>query len=109
MDRDWYRRNSAMLWLLLLIGVAATAPLYTLRALTGSRTLDGGIGVMLGLFICSRPAGNAVDLLFFHPAGLREAISEWQCLGWLALNILVLAIGWVVIFLGAIRFVGRVG
>jgi hypothetical protein len=97
-----------MLWLLLLLGLGSSAALYYLRALTGSRTLDGGIGVTLGLFICSRPAGNAVDLLFFHPGDLREAVGEWQGLGWLALNLLVLAVGWVVIFLGAIRFVGQV-
>jgi hypothetical protein len=108
MDRDSYRRNSAMLWLLLLIGLAASGVLLYLPTLTRSRTLDGGVSVMLGLFICSRPAGNAIDLLFYRPTDLREAIGEWQGIGWLALNILVLAVGWMVIFLGAMRFVGSV-
>jgi hypothetical protein len=106
MDRDSYRRTSATLWLLLLLGLAGGGALLYRPALSGSRLLDGGIGVLLGLFICSRPAGNAIDLLFYHPADLRQAISAWQGVGWLALNILVLAVGWLVIFFGAIRFAG---
>ena len=62
--------------------------------------LDGIIGVLLGLYICSKPAANAVDLIFFRRGELRQLTSGWSGLGWLSLNLLVLFVGWVVIFTG---------
>jgi hypothetical protein len=61
----------------------------------------------LGLFICSRPAGNAVDMLFYERGAFRRLTSAWAGIGWLALNLLVLFVGWLVIVSGAMRFAGR--
>ena len=73
------------------------------RTVTGMPRLDGVIGVLLGLFVCSRPAANMMDLLFSR----RGQTSEWFTLGWLVLNALVLFIGWLVITIGATRLIGR--
>ena len=75
----------------------------SLGTLTGQPTLDGAIGVLLGLHICSHPAANAVNLLFFDRWAWHETTSEWAGLAWLALNVLVLFCGWLVITLGAAR------
>jgi hypothetical protein len=74
-----------------------------LGTLTGRPTLDGIIGMLLGLYICSHPAANAVNLLFFDRWALREITSEWAGLGWLGLNVLVQFFGWLTITLGAAR------
>jgi hypothetical protein len=74
-----------------------------LGTLTGRPTLDGVIGVMLGLYICSHPAANAINLLFFEREAWHAATSEWSGIAWLALNVLVLFCGWLVITLGAAR------
>ena len=43
-----------------------TRLLHYLHTLTGIPVLDGSMGVTLGLYICSHPAANAVDMLFFE-------------------------------------------
>lgn len=80
--------------------------LYFLHPLTGAPLLDGGIGVILGLYICSRPAANAVDMIFFERGALRWVTSKWSGLVWLVLNLLVLLLGCFVIVMGVIRLVG---
>jgi hypothetical protein len=92
---------------LILLGMIYGGLLLWLRTVTGRPVLDGTIGVVLGLYICSHPAANAVDLLFFERNALRQ--SGWSGLGWLALNFLVLVIGWWVIAIGATRFAWRTG
>ena len=107
MKRKRCLHDTGALWILLLAAVAYLALLYFFRTLTGSDIADGAIGVLLGLYICSRPASNAIDLLFFHRGEVREATSGWAGAGWLALNILVLFAGWFVIWIGALRFAAR--
>jgi hypothetical protein len=89
---------------LLALGYASL--LLGIRTLTGVSLLDGAISVIVGLYICSHPAANAVDLIFLQRGALHELASEWSGLGWLLLNLLVLFVGWLVIVLGATRFVG---
>ena len=79
--------------------------MITQRMITGLPRLDGIIGVLLGLFICSRPAANMLDLLFTRRG--QAASSEWSAIGWLALNGLVMFVGWIVITIGATRLIGR--
>src|SRR5512139_4018400 len=79
--------------------------IYTQRTITGISRLDGVIGVLLGLFICSRPAANLLDLLFAQRG--QAAASEWPAVAWLALNGLVMIVGWIVITIGATRFIDR--
>lgn len=102
--RRWV--HTGALAMLLLPAIAYPAVFYFFRTLTGNDTLDGAIGVVLGLYICSRPAANAIDLLFYHRGELRDAASGWAGAGWLARNVLVLFAGWFDIWIGALRFTG---
>ena len=95
----------------LLVGLAVLAIAYAalplaLRTPTGNRLVDGGIGVALGLYICSRPAAHAVDLIFWERALLEQLASQWTGLAWLALNLLVMALGWMVLVSGLMVVVG---
>lgn len=49
-----------------------------------------------------------MDILFFERGALYQISSEWSGIGWLALNMLVLLVGWVVIVIGVTRLVGGV-
>jgi len=72
-------------------------------ATTGDTRVIGIIGVLLGLYICAQPAANAVDLLFFQRDAVRQLSRGWPGIGWLALNALVLLVGWLVIVIGTTR------
>ena len=67
----------------------------------GSRIVDGTIGVLLGLYICSHPAANGIDLIFLERGAFRRAASRWSGVSWLALNGVVMFVGWLVIVAGA--------
>jgi hypothetical protein len=102
-----HRRATRMLWAMILLAVAYSVLLLSVQTLTGTNLLDGGITVLLGLYICSHPAANAVDMLFYERDAFRHLASEWNGIGWLALNMLVLLVGWVVIVIGATRLAAR--
>jgi putative copper export protein len=73
---------------------------------TESTRLDGSIGMLLGLYISSHPAGNMLDMLLFMTADVREGIiSTRSGQFWLVLNAVTLLAGWAAIFSGALRFV----
>ena len=99
-----YKRNTSVLWALILLAMAYSSLLRFLRTLTGMNVLDGGIGVALWLYICAHPAANAVNVLFFERDTLRH-ISEWSVIRWLALNLLTLLAGWMAIYVGITRLV----
>ena len=101
-----HKRNASVLWRLILLAIGYSALLRYLHTLTGIAALDGSIGLVLGLYICSHPAANAVNMLFFERDTLRQ-LSEWSVVRWLALNLLVLLAGWTVIFVGVRRLVDR--
>lgn len=107
MDQHRRGRNIKTLWTLLLLGIAYSSVLYYQPALTGTNNMDGIIGVLLGLYLCSHPAANVVDMLFFGGRDRRQFSSRRSAVLWLALNMLVLLIGWIVIFVGTTRLVGR--
>lgn len=98
------RAHNLYLWALLALGLTYLGLLAGLHTLTGHRLWDGSIGVVLGLFICSRPAGHAIDLLFAPRGEFQRLAAGLSGVGWLALNLLVLFVGWIVIVTGATRF-----
>jgi hypothetical protein len=98
-------RNIKTLWALVLLGIAYNSWLYYQRTLTGTNKVDGIIGVLLGLFICSRPVANVLDMFFFGRGARRQFSSRWYALLWLALNTLVFLLGWFIIFVGTTRLV----
>ena len=71
------------------------------RPLDGSRLVDGTIGVLLGLYICAHPAANGIDLIFLERGAFRRETMRWSGVSWLALNGLVMFVGWLVIVAGA--------
>jgi uncharacterized membrane protein YGL010W len=107
MDQHRPGRNIKTLWALVLLGIAYSSLLYYQPTLTGTNNVDGIIGVLLGLYICSHPAANVVDMLFFRRSARGQFSSRQSTVLWVALNMLVLLIGWIVIFVGTTRLFGR--
>ncbi len=101
-------RNMGLLGLVLLIGAVYICWMAYVGALTGSSRVDGSIGILLGLYICSHPAANMLDMLMFMTADIRESIlatrTGWI---WLFMNLLAFLVAWAVIFSGILRFVSR--
>jgi len=71
----------------------------------GSAKLDGSIGVVLGLYICSQPAANMLDMILYS-GNRRRSSSTRATIGWVVLNVIVLAVGCMVLILGTTRFAG---
>jgi len=108
MDQERSGRNINKLWAMILLGIAYSSLLYYQRTLTGVNKVDGFIGVLLGLYICSHPVANVLDMFFFRRGDRRQFSSRWSAVLWIVLNIAVFLIGWFVIFVGTTRLVGRV-
>jgi hypothetical protein len=107
MNQPQREHNPQVLWALVFVAIAYSGLLRYLHTLTGIPMLDGSIGVVLGLYICAHPAANAVNMLFFERDTLRQMLSEWSVIRWLALNLLALLAGWMVVFVGITRLVDR--
>jgi len=107
MDQHRRGHNSNTLWVVFLLGAAFATLLHYQGTLTGADNVDGIIGVLFGLYICSHPAANIVDLLFFRRGIRLQFSSRRSTVWWVALNMLVLLIGWIVIFAGTTRFLVR--
>lgn len=97
------RYRLSVLWLMLVLAVGYTAWLLMRGGITGRHTWDGILGVMLGLYMCSRPVGNALELLFSQDSGRWPGLLRRAGLTWLGMNLLVLMAGWFVVVLGATR------
>ena len=97
------------LWASILLAVAYLALVDLLETQPYTHLVRGSIGVIVGLYMCSHPAATAVDILFFNRGGLRQLPSGWSGAGWIALNALVVALGWFVITSGMSRLVQPVG
>ncbi len=104
--RDYHK--TGILWAMMALAILYMVLLYSLHTLTGTNVLDGSIGILLGLYICSHPAANAVDILFYERGAFHELSSEWSGLRWLALNMLVLLAGDALIIVGAVQLFSRI-
>ena len=79
---------------------------YFFEILIYSDRVDGLFGMLLGLYICSHPAANVLDILLFMKPEIREGlITSNQGRFWLLLNLLTFLAAWVVVFAGILRFV----
>ena len=95
------------LWVLIFLGIAYGGLLQFHGSLTGMDNVDGSIGVVFGLYMCSHPAAFIVDLLFLR-RGVRDQFSYRRSVVlWLVINMLVLLVGWIVIFIGTTRLVAK--
>jgi hypothetical protein len=107
MNQQRRGRKIITLSILVVLGIAYSSLFYSQHTLTGMNNLDGIIGVVLGLYICSHPAANLVDMFFYRQGIRHQFSSERSALLWLALNVMVLFIGGIVIFTGTTQFIGR--
>ena len=101
-------RDNSRLWTLIGVAGAFGGWQYLLPDWTAGSTVDAVVGVLLGLYICSHPAANGIDLIFAERGAIQRMTSEWSGLRWLALNFLVMLVGWMVLVVGVSRLVGRV-
>lgn len=104
MDQYWRVRSTAALWVVMLLALAYSSLLLSFGSLTGEARLDGAISVLIGLYVCSHPASNVLDLLFVDGGVVRRGASDERGGLWYALNFLVLLSGWLVVLLGVIAF-----
>jgi hypothetical protein len=107
MELQQYRKSS-LLCALIVVAAAYSFWFHQKQMLTGNPTMDGTFSVLLGLYICSRPAGNAIDLFFFERSPFHRMVTEWSSIRWLVLNIVTLLMGWIVIYLGTAHLTSRV-
>jgi hypothetical protein len=93
------RRNYPLLAGMVLLAVAYSGAMAYFHTITGTNRWDGIIGVVLGLYICSHPVANLLDLLLF---GGRHAPSgsRWAMVVWILANLAVVGVGWFVISIG---------
>jgi hypothetical protein len=104
MDHIKNNRDDKMMWGLILLAIVTGGLFHFLRTFTGSDEIDGFFGVMLGLYICSKPATHIVDLMILG-RDIRHWISLVQSdIGWVLLNLLVMFSGLSVIMAGTTRF-----
>ena len=99
---DGYRVGRLSALLLLVAAYLAWTAYHS--AITGVSRIDGTVGVLLGLYTCAHPAANAIDLIFKDRRATRRMVSQWDGIGWVFLNMLVMLIGWMAIVVGAAFF-----
>src|SRR5262245_49269539 len=75
----------------------------SLPDVTAHDKVYGIAGMLLGLFICSKPARNGIDVLIFERVSLRRVMTGARGFSWLLLNALVMLVGLFVIVVGALR------
>ena len=98
------RRNIIPLSGCILLAIIFIGLLYFHPALTGNDELNGLSGVFLGLFICSQPAANFLDLLLLEYAAMgRQSLRRSDAL-WIIFNSSVLLTGLIIIVIGTKLF-----
>lgn len=96
--------NTGLLCTMVAVGVIHAAWLYTRHTITGSNFWDAVLGVLLGIYICSRPVGNLLDMLYTQNIRWTELKKRAGVL-WLVMNFITTVTGWATIVLGATRMV----
>ena len=104
-----FRRKAATLGVLVVIGLTYCVVLFRGLASSDHPRAEGLAGIVIGLYICSHPAANLIDLLFYRRTSLRQPTSGWLGAGWLSLNAVALLTGWLVLTVGIARLAIRVG
>jgi hypothetical protein len=104
MHQPQRQRRTAVLWLLVLLALAYALLLRYQHPLTGRSDLDGGVGVVLGLYICAQPAANLLDMILFGRYAPRQPGWQRRDAWWLAQNALVMLAGLAVLMMGTTRF-----
>ncbi len=101
------KRNYRLLAVLVLVTGIFLLLLGNYHPLTTSSKLDGVVAVLLGLYTCSQPAANFLDLLLYYRSSINQTTSIKSLLIWLAANLIVVFFGYLAIVNGMIRFAER--
>lgn len=104
MNRPQQAHNVRKLWGLILLALILFSLYYFPSRLTGNSEIDGLLGVCLGLYICSHPAANFLDLLLFGGHATWLDTLKHSAFTWLALNAFVMLVGFLSIVAGTTRF-----
>lgn len=107
MSDNRFQPKTGRLLFLLIPAAAYLVWASSYRVIDQVSITDGSIGVLLGLYICAQPAANGIELMFLDRAAVRRVAAQWNGIGWLALNMLVLIVGWLVIVVGTTQFTAR--
>jgi uncharacterized membrane protein HdeD (DUF308 family) len=101
MNQPRRSRNTGLLYILLALAAVYDGLLAFRHRLSDNILFDGALGVVLGLYICSRGAANMLDLILYGRLLQFRWSSKYGQALWVALNVLVLVAGWSVIAAGA--------
>ena len=104
MERQRRGRKTIILIGLCLLALVYIVLLYFQPALWGTNKRDGILSVLLGLYICSHPVANTLDVILFGRYTWRQGSSVTAEVLWWGLNFLVVLAGWAVIYIGMLRF-----
>ena len=104
MDRPQEAHSARKLWVLILLAFILFGLYHFLPTLTGNSEIDGMLGVCLGLYICSHPTANYLDILLFHGHATLLDTLKHSAFTWLALNAFVMLVGFLSIVAGTTRF-----
>ena len=97
-------RDEKTMWGLILLAIIVGGLFHFVHTFTGNDEVDGLFSVLLGLYICSKPATHVVDLMILG-RDIRHWISKIQSnIWWVMLNLLVMFSGLSHIMTGTTRF-----
>jgi hypothetical protein len=96
--------NTGLMAVLTLLGAAYCAWMRFEGSLTGNHFWDATCGVLLGIYICSRPATNLMDMLYTQKILPRDLHKRAGKL-WLLMNFITTFSGWASIVMGAMQMV----
>ena len=96
--------NTGLLVALVGVGVVYAVLLHLFHTITTSNFWDAVIGVIAGIYICSRPVANLMDMLYLQNIRWRD-LQKRAGMTWLIMNFVTTFTGWATIVLGATRMV----
>lgn len=96
--------NTGLLVSVIVLGVIYAAWLYVRSTITGSNFWDAALGVLLGIYICSRPVSNLLDMIYAQNIRWKD-LKKRAGITWLVMNFVTTFVGWATIVLGATRMV----
>jgi hypothetical protein len=103
MDQYGRARSTFTLWSFMVLALVYSAVQYAFGSLTGEARFDGALGIVVGLYVCSHPASNVLDLLFAE-GGVGRSSSSESGVVWYLLNMLVMIAGWLAVYIGILQF-----
>lgn len=96
--------HSGLLITMVLLGIGYATWIHLHQTITGDNLWDAIIGVLLGIYICSRPITNLMDMIYTQNICWQDLMKRAGVM-WLVMNFITTFTGWATIVLGATRMV----